>query len=101
MAETAATSKMPTNTKIMILVVVLIIAGVLIWYFTKDDKKDSVTNTTTNTKTGLAGLNLGGLFGGIFGKTGNDKSTVTGDMGTKPADEPDETMQALIAAGAF
>jgi hypothetical protein len=104
MADTPTSTKMPTNTKIMILVVVLIIAGLAIWYFTKDDKKEILSGTTTNTKTGLAGLNLSGFLGGLFGKTGSGNQTVDGSMGTKPTeDKPtdDEIMEALASTNMF
>ena len=69
------------NNKILIFGIIIVVAVIAMYYFTKSDSKE--IGTTTQTKTGLAGLNLGNLFSGIFGKTGTGDSH-TSDIGTAP-----------------
>lgn len=63
--------------KTTIIVVALILVVVAIYFYMK--KGNEITNTVTNeTKTGLAGLDLGGLFGSFFGGSNANPGSSTG-----------------------
>lgn len=59
---------------------ILIIAGIAYWYFSKP-KTPPVTTTTTKT-TGLAGLNLGSILGSLMGSGSNNNNAAPNADGT-------------------
>lgn len=70
------------NKKSIVIIVVLLIVVVAVYMFMR--KQEPETTTTVTTKSGLAGLDLGGLFGNMFNK---DKNTDPGAPSTSVEDE--------------
>ncbi len=84
----------------VIIVVVFIIAAIVI-YKLMSGSNQTETKTVTSTKTGLAGLDVGGIFGSIFGGSkGTPQASVNpnADIMHKPTPLTDE-QQLFIATG--
>ena len=59
---------MSKNAKIYVAIAIVIVLGIII-YFVMNKQKDAVETTTSTSQTsGLSTLDLGGIFGSLFGR---------------------------------
>lgn len=72
--------------KATIIIVALIIVAVAIYFYMKKSGNETITSTTVQTKGGLAGLDLSGMFSGLFGgsNTNPDSSEAAANQAANP-----------------
>lgn len=76
-----------SSTKAIILFVVLIIAGMVIYFFTKPENKEGTITTQTQSNTGLASFNFGNIVSSISSIWGaNSPKVNTSDNSFVPRD---------------